>query len=101
MLLGGSLGDRYGRKRVFLLGLAGFTAASMVCGLAPNIYFLIFFVLGYFSYQALSTEPSRLWMVLRSASDSLLLCLVYGLILVALKDREILQLLARFKRKRA
>ena len=29
MLLGGSLGDRYGRKRVFLLGLAGFTGASV------------------------------------------------------------------------
>ena len=41
VLLGGSLGDRYGRKRVFLLGLAGFTAASMVCGLAPNIGVLI------------------------------------------------------------
>jgi EmrB/QacA subfamily drug resistance transporter len=41
VLLGGSLGDRYGRKRVFLLGLAGFTAASLVCGLAPNIGILI------------------------------------------------------------
>src|SRR5215204_3650554 len=37
VLLGGSLGDRYGRRRVFLLGLAGFTVASLLCGLAPNI----------------------------------------------------------------
>jgi MFS family permease len=41
VLLGGSLGDRYGRKRVFLLGLAGFTGASLLCGLAPNIGVLI------------------------------------------------------------
>ena len=41
VLLGGSLGDRYGRKRVFLLGLAGFTGASLLCGLAPNVGVLI------------------------------------------------------------
>ncbi|MEZ0373654.1 MAG: polysaccharide biosynthesis C-terminal domain-containing protein, partial [Candidatus Sericytochromatia bacterium] len=58
-------------------------------------------ILGYFSYQALVNEPSRLWMVLRSGSDSLLLSLVYGLLLLALKDREILQLLRRFRKKGA
>jgi EmrB/QacA subfamily drug resistance transporter len=36
LLLGGALGDRYGRKRVFMIGLVGFTAASLVCGLAPS-----------------------------------------------------------------
>lgn len=41
VLLGGSLGDRFGRKRVFLLGLYGFTAASALCGLAPNVELLI------------------------------------------------------------
>jgi EmrB/QacA subfamily drug resistance transporter len=41
VLLGGSLGDRYGRRRVFLLGLAGFTIASGLCGLAPNVEVLI------------------------------------------------------------
>ena len=41
LLLGGSLGDLYGRRRIFVLGLAGFGAASLVCGLAPTIEVLI------------------------------------------------------------
>jgi EmrB/QacA subfamily drug resistance transporter len=36
ILLGGSLGDRYGRRRVFLIGVVWFAAASLVCGLAQN-----------------------------------------------------------------
>ncbi|HEV8172575.1 MAG TPA: MFS transporter [Actinoplanes sp.] len=41
ILLGGSLGDRYGRKRVFIIGVGWFAAASLLCGLAPNIELLI------------------------------------------------------------
>lgn len=36
ILLGGSLGDRYGRRRVFLIGVGWFAAASLLCGLAQN-----------------------------------------------------------------
>ncbi|MBO0815236.1 MAG: DHA2 family efflux MFS transporter permease subunit, partial [Actinobacteria bacterium] len=36
LLLGGALGDRYGRKRVFACGLVVFCLASLACGLAPN-----------------------------------------------------------------
>lgn len=36
ILLGGSLGDRYGRRRIFLLGVAWFAAASLLCGLAQT-----------------------------------------------------------------
>jgi EmrB/QacA subfamily drug resistance transporter len=41
ILLGGSLGDLYGRKRLFLLGVAVFAVASMGCVLAPSVQVLI------------------------------------------------------------
>jgi EmrB/QacA subfamily drug resistance transporter len=41
VLTAGSLADRYGRKRGFLLGLLVFTGASLACGLAPSADFLI------------------------------------------------------------
>ncbi|MFF3288817.1 MFS transporter [Streptomyces sp. NPDC003023] len=36
ILLGGALGDRYGRRRVFVLGVVWFAVGSLLCGLAPN-----------------------------------------------------------------
>jgi EmrB/QacA subfamily drug resistance transporter len=41
ILLGGSLGDHFGRRRVFLVGVVWFAVASLICGLAPNIGTLI------------------------------------------------------------
>src|SRR6187455_662017 len=41
ILVGGSLGDQFGRKRVFLSGVLFFTAASMMCGLATSPRILI------------------------------------------------------------
>ena len=41
ILLGGTLGDRYGRRRVFMVGVAWFAVASLLCGLAPTTGFLV------------------------------------------------------------
>src|SRR5438045_7254563 len=41
LLVGGSLGDHYGRRRVFLIGIALFAFASAACGLAGSIHQLI------------------------------------------------------------
>jgi EmrB/QacA subfamily drug resistance transporter len=41
LLIGGSLGDHYGRRRIFLIGIALFASASAWCGLAPDTRQLI------------------------------------------------------------
>lgn len=41
ILLGGSLGDRFGRRRIFLIGIVWFGAASLLCGLAVSIPMLV------------------------------------------------------------
>jgi EmrB/QacA subfamily drug resistance transporter len=41
LLSGGAAGDRYGRRRIFIAGLVVFTAASLGCGIAPTIGWLI------------------------------------------------------------
>jgi EmrB/QacA subfamily drug resistance transporter len=41
ILVGGSLGDLYGERRIFALGVAGFGVASVLCALAPSIGFLV------------------------------------------------------------
>jgi len=41
LLIGGAAGDRFGRRRVFISGIALFVAASIACGLAPEVVSLI------------------------------------------------------------
>ena len=41
ILLGGSLGDRLGRRRIFVVGVGWFAVASALCGLAPNVPVLV------------------------------------------------------------
>ena len=41
LITGGRLGDVYGRRRVFILGVGAFTAASALCGLAPSVPVLV------------------------------------------------------------
>src|ERR1700729_649990 len=41
LLLGGTLGDSYGRRKLFAIGVVWFAAASLLCGLAPSVEVLI------------------------------------------------------------
>jgi EmrB/QacA subfamily drug resistance transporter len=41
LIIGGRLGDAYGRRRLFLIGITGFTIASVLCALAPSPEILI------------------------------------------------------------
>jgi EmrB/QacA subfamily drug resistance transporter len=43
LILAGALSDFYGRRRMFLLGLIGFGATSVLCGLAPTMELLVLF----------------------------------------------------------
>ena len=53
LVTGGRLGDIFGRRRMFLIGAAGFTAASMACGLASSPGMLIAFRLVQGAFGAL------------------------------------------------
>src|SRR5215212_10734913 len=41
LVLAGALGDYYGRRRMFRVGLVGFALTSVLCGLAPNLELLV------------------------------------------------------------
>ena len=41
LILAGALNDFFGRRRMFMIGLIGFGVASVACGVAPNMEFLI------------------------------------------------------------
>ena len=43
LVLAGALGDYYGRRRIFMIGLVGFGSTSVLCGLAPNLELLALF----------------------------------------------------------
>ncbi|HEY4703680.1 MAG TPA: MFS transporter, partial [Streptosporangiaceae bacterium] len=43
LMVSGSMGDRFGRRRVFQTGLALFTLGSLLCSLAPNVILLVVF----------------------------------------------------------
>lgn len=43
LILAGALADTYGRRRIFAIGLAGFGATSVLCGLAPTLELLVIF----------------------------------------------------------
>ena len=55
LVTGGRLGDLFGRKRLFLLGVAGFTFCSALCGFAPNALLLIVFRIAQGAAAAMMT----------------------------------------------
>jgi EmrB/QacA subfamily drug resistance transporter len=58
LILAGALADVYGRRRMFLIGLAGFGLSSVLCGLAPDMELLIVFRLVQGAFGALLVPTS-------------------------------------------
>jgi len=71
LILGGAISDRYGRKRVFAIGLLGFGATSVLCGLAPNLEALVLFRLAQGMAAALLV-PGSLALITSSFEGSAL-----------------------------
>jgi EmrB/QacA subfamily drug resistance transporter len=58
LILAGALADRFGRRRLFIIGLAGFGVASLACGLAPTMEVLILARLAQGAFGALLVPTS-------------------------------------------
>src|SRR5574338_320694 len=58
LILAGALADVYGRRRMFLIGVAGFGASSVLCGVAPTMELLILFRLIQGAFGALLVPTS-------------------------------------------
>lgn len=69
VLVGGSLGDRFGLRRVFVVGVVEFTVASVVCGIAPNITVLVV-ARGVQGIGAALLVPSSLALLTASMCDA-------------------------------
>jgi MFS family permease len=55
----GRLGDMVGRKPIFVIGFAIFALGSLLCGLAPNIFWLIGFRFGVIRRYIGTNQPER------------------------------------------
>jgi EmrB/QacA subfamily drug resistance transporter len=69
LLVGGSLGDVFGRRRVYLAGVAGFAVTSAMCGLAPDATTLVVFR-ALQGIAAAVLVPSTLGIVVATFDDS-------------------------------
>src|SRR2546423_14451066 len=69
ILIGGSLGDLYGERRIFAIGVTGLGAASLLCAIAPSIGFLI----GARALQGIASAllpPASLAVIVRTFPES-------------------------------
>jgi EmrB/QacA subfamily drug resistance transporter len=69
ILIGGSLGDLFGERRIFALGVVGFGVASLLCAIAPSIGFLI----GARALQGIASAlltPASLAVIVRTFPES-------------------------------
>jgi EmrB/QacA subfamily drug resistance transporter len=84
LITGARLGDLFGRRRMYMLGAAGFTAASLICGIAPNIEILVIarFVQGAFAAVMVPQIMSVIQMQFAGAARAKALS-AYGLVLSA------------------
>jgi len=79
MITGGRLGDMYGRRRLFLIGMAGFTVTNLLCGLAASALQLLF------------------WRALQGISAALLVPQVLGAIrALSANDRDLARALSAY-----
>jgi EmrB/QacA subfamily drug resistance transporter len=69
LILAGALSDRYGRRRIYSIGLAGFALTSGLCGLAPTLEALVLFRLLQGAAGALMV-PGALSIITQTFSDS-------------------------------
>ena len=92
ILVGGSLGDRLGRKKVFMTGISLFMLASLACGLAPSIEWLIaarvvqgiggaLMIPGSLSLLSASVAPARRGLAIGTWSSVTTLVTVIGPVL--------------------
>ena len=69
LIIAGALSDRYGRRRIYSIGLAGFAVTSGLCGLAPSLEALVVFRLLQGAAGALMV-PGGLSIITQTFSDS-------------------------------
>jgi MFS family permease len=76
LVIGGRLGDRYGKRRLFLIGIAGFTVASALCGLSVNSTMIVIGRLIQGGFGALLIPQGMSILVATFSRDQLLLGLL-------------------------
>ncbi|HST42754.1 MAG TPA: MFS transporter, partial [Conexibacter sp.] len=82
LIVGGKLGDRFGRKKIFIIGIVGFALTSLLCALAPSIGVLVAArVLQGVAGALLMPNVLSLISVLYTGADRLKALSAYGMVM--------------------